>query len=83
MISNRDNARSSARFFFFVRAFLPHIRTLSSACAFLPLASPIQNEIAAAQSNFEQAKYAGFTEDELIQYAALTEKIKNNIQKIL
>ena len=49
----------------------------------LPLASPIQNEIAAAQSNFEQAKYAGFTEDELIQYAALTEKIKNNIQKIL
>ena len=47
---------------------------------FLPLASPIQNEIAAAQSNFEQAKYAGFTEDELIQYAALTEKIKNNIQ---
>ena len=50
---------------------------------FLPLASPIQNEIAAAQSNFEQAKYAGFTEDELIQYAALTEKIKNNIQKIL
>ena len=50
---------------------------------FLPLASPIQNEIAAAQSNFEQAKYAGFTEDELIQYAALTEKSKNNIQKIL
>ena len=50
---------------------------------FLPLASPIQNEIAAAQSNFEQAKYAGFTEDDLIQYAALTEKIKNNIQKIL
>ena len=50
---------------------------------FLPLASPIQNEIAASQSNFEQAKYAGFTEDELIQYAALTEKIKNNIQKIL
>ena len=49
----------------------------------LPLASPMQNEIAAAQSNFEQAKYAGFTEDELIQYAALTEKIKNNIQKIL
>ena len=48
---------------------------------FLPLASPIQNEIAAAQSNFEQAKYAGFTEDELIQYAALTEKIKNNILK--
>ena len=25
----------------------------------------------------------GFTEDELIQYATLTEKIKNNIQKIL
>ncbi|MGN0405127.1 MAG: glycosyltransferase family 2 protein [Bariatricus sp.] len=50
---------------------------------FLPLAAPIQNEIAAAQGNFEQAKYAGFTEDELIQYAALTEKIKNNIQKIL
>ena len=28
---------------------------------FLPLASPIQNEIAAAQSNFEQAKYAGLS----------------------
>ena len=50
---------------------------------FLPLASPILGEIAAAQCNYDQARYADFSEDELIQYAALNEKIKKNIQQIL
>lgn len=50
---------------------------------FLLAARPLLNEIAAAQSNYDQARFAGFSEEELIQYAYFTEKMKQNIQKIL
>ena len=50
---------------------------------FLPTAKPILNEIAAAQSNYDHIRFTGFTEDELIQYSYFTEKIKQNMQKIL
>lgn len=50
---------------------------------FLPTAIPILNEIAAAQSNYDHIRFTGFTEDELIQYSYFTEKIKQNMQKIL
>ena len=50
---------------------------------FLPAATPILQEIADAQSNYDRARYESFTEEELIQYACYTEKIKQNIQKIL
>ena len=50
---------------------------------FLPAATPILNELAAAQNNYDQARFTGFTDEELIQYAFFTEKIKQNTQKIL
>ena len=51
--------------------------------SFLPASEPILAELAAAQSNYEHTQFDGFTDDELIQYARLTEKIKQNIQKTL
>ena len=50
---------------------------------FLPLATPVLAEISTAQGNYDRARFAGFTEDDLIQYAYFTEKIKHNMQKIL
>lgn len=50
---------------------------------FLPTARPLLSEITAAQSNYDEARFAGFSEEELIQYAYFTEKMKQNIQKIL
>ena len=50
---------------------------------FLPAATPILNELAAVQNNYDQARFTDFTDEELIQYAYFTEKIKQNTQKIL
>lgn len=50
---------------------------------FLPSSEPVLSELAAAQSNYEQAQFDGFTEEELVQYARLNEKIKKNTQNIL
>lgn len=50
---------------------------------FFPAADSIFAELSAAQSNYEQARFDGFTEEELIQYAYLNDKIKQNIQKKL
>ncbi|MGN1377607.1 MAG: glycosyltransferase [Dorea sp.] len=50
---------------------------------FLPVAAPILREIADAQNSYDRARYESFTEEELVQYAYYTEKIKQNIQKIL
>ena len=49
----------------------------------LPAADPVIADLSIAQSEFEQARFDGFSEEELIQYAHLSEKIKKNIQKIL
>lgn len=50
---------------------------------FLPAVRPILKELSAAQSHYEQAQFDGFTREELIEYAQLAEKIKQNIQKVL
>ena len=50
---------------------------------FLPAAGPVLKELAIAQNNYDQARFSGFTDEELIQYSALSEKIKRNMQKIL
>lgn len=49
----------------------------------LPSAEPILKSLSVVQNDYEQARYADFTDDELVQYAYLTNKIKNNIQKVL
>ena len=50
---------------------------------FLPSSEPILTELSEAQSKYDQAIFSDFTEEELIQYAHLNEKIKQNTQKIL
>ena len=49
----------------------------------LPAAEPILKSLADAQNDYEQARYAGLSEEEIVQYAYLSAKIKENIQKIL
>lgn len=50
---------------------------------FLPAALPILEELANAQTKYDQARFGGFTEEELVQYSTLSEKIKQNVQNIL
>lgn len=49
----------------------------------LPEADPVMEDLATAQNDYDQARLAGFTEEELLQYARLSRKIKENIQKVL
>lgn len=49
----------------------------------LPTAESVVSDLAAAQTDYEQTRFHGFSEEELIQYAHLSKKIKENIQKIL
>lgn len=49
----------------------------------LPAAEPVLSDLAAAQSDFDAARFAGFSEEELIQYAYLSNRIKENIKRIL
>lgn len=49
----------------------------------LPAAIAILPDLATAQNDFDTARFQGFTEEELVQYAKLSEKIKENTQKVL
>lgn len=49
----------------------------------LAAAEPILVDLGRAQQDYEQARFAGFHEEELIQYAYFSNRIKENIQKIL
>lgn len=51
--------------------------------SFLPAGEMLLEELSQVQSNFEKACFDGFTEDELVQYGSLSDKIKQNILKIL
>lgn len=53
-----------------------HIELLSAARSILP-------DLATAQNDFDAVRYNGFTEEELVQYARLSEKIKENTGKVL
>ena len=50
---------------------------------FQPEAEPILRELATVQRDYDEARFAGFEEEDLIQYARLTEKMKRNMQKVL
>ncbi|MBQ7841686.1 MAG: glycosyltransferase [Lachnospiraceae bacterium] len=56
-------------------------RTLN--ISFLPDAEPVLKELEVALADYDQARYAGFSEEELAQYEALSEKIRQNIQHVL
>lgn len=49
----------------------------------LPAAESIMSDLAAAQNDYDRARFDGFSEEELVQYAQLSAKIKGNIQKVL
>ena len=49
----------------------------------LPAAEPIISDLATAQNDYDHTRFDGFSEEELIQYAHLNEKIKENILKVL
>ena len=50
---------------------------------FQPEAEPILRELATVQRDYDETRFAGFEEEDLIQYARLTEKMKRNMQKVL
>lgn len=49
----------------------------------LPAAEPVLSALAIAQNDFDAARFADFSEEELIEYTALTQKIRQNSLKIL
>lgn len=49
----------------------------------LPAAEPILRSLSRAQNDYEQARYGGLSEEEIVQYAYLSSKIKQSIQKVL
>lgn len=49
----------------------------------LPAADSILRSLSMAENDYEQARYAGLSEEEIVQYAYLSTKIKENVQKIL
>ena len=53
-----------------------HVDLLPAATALLP-------ELATAQNDFDMARFAGLSEEELICYAKVTEKIKENTMRVL
>lgn len=48
-----------------------------------PAAKPLEEALADVQREYDETRYQNFSEDELMQYAYLTEKMKKNIQKVL
>lgn len=69
-LSAKDYIRVSS-----TRKYL-HVDLLPAATALLP-------ELATAQNDFDVARFAGFSEEELICYAKVTEKIKENTMRVL
>lgn len=50
---------------------------------FLPAAKPILDSFASVESDYDQTRFSDFSEAELIQYASLNKKIKENMKKVL
>ena len=53
------------------------------AVTILPAADAVMKELEMAQRDYDAARFTGFTEEELIKYAELSEKIKENTKNIL
>ena len=49
----------------------------------LPAADAVLQDIATAERDYEQAKFRGFTEDEIRQYTALERRVQENEKQIL
>ena len=49
----------------------------------LPAAGSLLEDLDVAEMDYNQARFAGFQEEELEQYTQLSERMKENIQRIL
>lgn len=49
----------------------------------LEKAEPVMKSLLTAKNDYEAARYAGFTEEELVQYEYLSNKIKENTKRVL
>ena len=49
----------------------------------LPAADSLLEDLAVVEQDYHQARFAGFGEEELEQYTRMSERMKENIQKIL
>lgn len=49
----------------------------------LPAAGQAMADLSIAQKDYDMARFADFTEEELVQYACLSDKMKENIRKVL
>lgn len=49
----------------------------------LPAADAVLQDIAAAERDYEQAKFRGFTEDEIRQFTALERRVQENEKQVL
>lgn len=78
---NADSAENTAGSQTARRVSKPRRRQMK--ITLLPEADSILADLAAAQNDYDHARFAGFSEEELIQYAHLSEKIKENIQNVL
>ena len=51
--------------------------------SFLPAAQPLLRALSAALNDYDQVRFAGFTQEELVQYDCLAEKMKENMRRSL
>lgn len=54
-----------------------------SQITFLPAADSILRDLEIAQNDFDNTRFADFTDEELVSYSRLSDKIKNNMQNAL
>lgn len=59
------------------------IRMEDQTATLLPAAKPVLEDLGTVQKDYETARYAGFSDEEMIQYAYFSNKIKENIQYVL
>lgn len=64
---------------------LPREKGSSRSASFhlLPAADPVLKDFVTVGNDYDMLRFQGFTEEELIQYGHLREKIKQNIQSVL
>lgn len=80
-ISNTDSIENNADIQ--TARLIPKSRRKQIHITLLPEARPVLDDLAAAQNDYDHARFNRFSEEELIQYAHLSEKIKENIQNVL
>lgn len=64
-------------------SILPKFSRKKLQVTFLPTAAPILEELSAVLEEYDRTRFDGLTEEELVEYAVLTKKIRENTQRVL